>query len=325
MHTHENDKNRLSFLEASKRWISLNEVEWKYSTLARYRGLLDLHIIPIIGEISVSEINNNTILELTHRLISGEINNHHLSKKTVSMALSVIKNILDFSEEFLGEEIQHIRFIKFRDDFRPLRVLSSNEQDHLTRIILSDLDRKNAGILLALYTGIRIGELCALRWKNISLKDRTIIIESSMQRIQLKGDSAHTKVVVSSPKSNSSFRRIPLPANLCRLISAFRSEDDAYFLTGFSNTYVEPRTMQNRFKTICQKADIANASFHCLRHTFATRCIELGFDVKTLSEVLGHSSVGMTMNRYVHPSFEHKRKSMNMIGNMLKKYSESIV
>lgn len=323
MHTKENGKSGLSFLEASLKWIALNEGEWKYSTLARYRGLLDLHIIPIIGEVSVSEINNNTILDLTHRLISDEIKNHRLSKKTVSMALSVIKSILDFSEEFLGEKIQHIRFIKFRDDQKPLRVLSVKEQDYLTRMLLSDFDRKNAGILLALYTGIRIGELCALKWKNISLKDRVIIIDSSMQRVQIKEGNTQTKVIVSSPKSSSSFRRIPLPASLRSILSAIRGESEAYFLTGSPDTYVEPRSMENRFKAICQKAEIKGASFHSLRHTFATRCIELGFDVKTLSEILGHSSVGMTMNRYVHPSFEHKRKSMNLVGNMLKKYSES--
>ena len=224
MHTKENGKSDLSFLEASIKWIALNEGEWKYSTLARYRGLLDLHIIPIIGEVSVSEINNNTILELTHRLISGEIKNHRLSKKTVSMALSVIKSILDFSEEFLDEKIQHIRFIK-------LRVLSVKEQDYLTRMLLSDFDRKNAGILLALYTGIRIGELCALKWKNISLKDRVIIIDSSMQRVQIKEGNTKTKVIVSSPKSSSSFRRIPLPASLCSILSALRGDSEAYFLT----------------------------------------------------------------------------------------------
>ncbi len=317
MHTYENGKSGLSFLEASNRWIALNEGEWKYSTLARYRGLLDIHIIPIIGSIRVSDISNNTIMELTHQLISD--NNARLSKKTVSMALSVIKSILDFSEEFLDEDIQHIRFLKFRDDVRPLRVLSLKEQNHLTRVLLSDLDRKNAGILLALYTGIRIGELCALKWKNISLKDRVIFIDSSMQRIQLKEGSSHTQIIVSSPKSPSSLRNIPLPVSLCSLLSSFKGEKEAYFLTGYSDTFVEPRSMQNRFKAICQKADITGASFHCLRHTFATRCIELGFDVKTLSEVLGHASVGMTMNRYVHPSFEHKRRNMNLVGNLLKK------
>jgi integrase len=167
------------------------------------------------------------------------------------------------------------------------------------------------GVLLSLYTGIRIGELCALRWENIDLTEKTMRINSTMQRIpDFTGGAAKTQVTITSPKSKCSVRTIPLPDFLAALLASFAAQPKAFLLTGEKLRFVEPRTVQNRFKAYIKACGIESANFHCLRHTFATRCVELGFDVKTLSEILGHSSVNITLGRYVHSSLDLKRTNM---------------
>ena len=138
-----------------------------------------------------------------------------------------------------------------------------------------------------------------------------------MQRLQqLDGGEKKTKVVITTPKSECSIRTIPLPDSISQLLQKNRKGDETFFLTGMREKYVEPRTMENRFKKVLMKAGIDEANFHALRHTFATRCIELGFDIKSLSEILGHASVNITLNRYVHPSIELKQKNMNMLSDL---------
>ena len=139
-----------------------------------------------------------------------------------------------------------------------------------------------------------------------------------MQRLQTKhNQDKKTEIVISSPKSVCSIRAVPRPSELFRLMQVQKGKPYSYILTGKINIYVEPRTMQNRFKSIIRKCGIADANFHSLRHTFATRCIELGFDVKSLSEILGHASINITLNRYVHPSMDLKMKNMNMLSDFL--------
>jgi integrase len=133
---------------------------------------------------------------------------------------------------------------------------------------------------------------------------------------QANDSDKKTKVVISSPKSDSSIRAIPLPDEIYKLLQQNRKQSDAYLLTGLPNRYMEPRLVQSRFKSILLDLGIKHANFHALRHTFATRCVELGFDIKSLSEILGHSTVNITLNRYVHPSMDLKQKNMNMLSDL---------
>ena len=139
-----------------------------------------------------------------------------------------------------------------------------------------------------------------------------------MQRIQVKSNSDHkSEIIISAPKSAYSVRDVPIPDKLLLMLQERQNAPNTYFLTGKTTLYVEPRTMQNRFKSMIKKTGIAPANFHALRHIFATRCIELGFDIEILSEILGHASVNITLNRYVHPSMELKQKNMNMLSDLL--------
>ena len=160
-----------------------------------------------------------------------------------------------------------------------------------------------------------MGELCALRWGCFDFNTGTMEIRETMQRIQNvdHAENTRTKIVFTPPKTKNSVRVIPLPPSILLLAASFKSAPNAFILTGTPERYIEPRTMQNHFKKLIQESKIANANYHALRHTFATRCVEVGFELKSLSEILGHSTVNITLNRYVHSSFDLKRENMNKL------------
>ena len=194
-----------------------------------------------------------------------------------------------------------------------MRVLSREEQRCLTEYLMTDMDDCKFGILLSMFSGIRIGELCALRWENISLKDNTVKITSTMQRIRELDGDGKTKILIGSPKSDTSQRIIPLTEQAASLCDRMKSQDkDTYILTG-SDKYMEPRTLQYRFERYTRECGLEGVHFHTLRHTFATRCVEVGFEIKSLSEILGHANTSITLDRYVHSSIDLKRDNMNKL------------
>ena len=160
--------------------------------------------------------------------------------------------------------------------------------------------------------GLRIGEVCALQWKDIDLEKRTLTVSKNIQRVQCRTGVKHTKLIITEPKSESSKRTIPIPDCLLPLLMQFKDNGDVYVVSGRRKP-VEPRTMQYRFAKILHNADLPLFHYHSTRHLFATRCVELGFDVKTLSEILGHSSVEVTLNRYIHSDMERKRTCMSLL------------
>ena len=169
------------------------------------------------------------------------------------------------------------------------------------------------GILISLYMGLRIGELCGLTWADIDIKNRVLYVRRTVQRIcSCNSDGKKTKIVISAPKSDTSFREIAIPEFLAEYLTAFKGDDDCYILSG-SEKIVEPHAYQYRYKKVLSESNSGDHTYHRLRHTFATNCIESGFDVKTLSEILGHSSADITLNRYVHSSMDRKSACMNLL------------
>jgi integrase len=197
-----------------------------------------------------------------------------------------------------------------------MRVLSDDEQAILEKFLCTDMDESKLGIFVCLYTGIRIGEVCSMLWSDFSLEKGVLNVSRTMQRIQnLETESSEkTKVVTTDPKSDFSVRTIPLPDCLLEKLKQFNPAlQGTYLLTGEAGRFIEPRTYQYRFKSYLLKCGITDANFHALRHTFSTRCVALGFDLKSLSEILGHANVNITLNRYVHPTLEMKRSNMNKL------------
>lgn len=169
------------------------------------------------------------------------------------------------------------------------------------------------GILIAFYTGIRIGELCALTWDDINLDEEVLYVRKNMQRVKRSdGGKNSTEILFQKPKTDTSIRSIPLPPVLLPFLKEHKGEDADYVIKGKKNPWAEPRTLQYRFSSILRQCSIKNFHFHMLRHAFATRCISKGFDVKSLSEILGHSSVQITLNLYVHSTMQRKKQLMNL-------------
>lgn len=160
--------------------------------------------------------------------------------------------------------------------------------------------------------------MCALKWEDIYIEEQLLFVHRSMQRIQTNNHlGKKTVVIVQEPKSDCSIRKIPIPDEVLNLLLPFQKQREAFFLTEATQSYIEPRCMENYFKSATNACGISDISFHALRHTFATRCVELGFDIKSLSEILGHASVTITLNRYVHPSMELKKQNMNRLSVLL--------
>lgn len=193
-----------------------------------------------------------------------------------------------------------------KQDKKSAAVLDRTERQKLQSHLMNNLNKTNIGILLAMYTGMRIGELCAVTAEDIDICNGVIHITKTIQRVSDSTGSSKTKVIVGSPKSKSSERDIPLPKLLIEILKTNFCMN-GYLLSGTSKP-VEPRTMQNRFKSVLKQCGLRNVNFHLLRHTYATVCIENGFDAKTVSEMLGHSSVQITLNRYMHSNIEMKKR-----------------
>lgn len=296
----------------AEKWLASVKLKVKESTYIKYRNILYLYIYPYYKNISYNSISYQDLIKFREELLAkGGRNKTGLSVKTVTDIFSVLKNIFHYSEQCGYPSPCNLKGIVKKQTLKEPRVLSYSEQTKLYQYLCKNLNYKNLGVLICFYTGIRIGEICALQWEDISLQEKTLNVCHTLQRIQTLNDPyCKTKIIVSVPKSDCSKRIIPLPDTLVEIIKLNHNDFKGYILTGSESKYVEPRTMENHLKKVLRECGIKNITFHALRHTFATRCIEAGVDVKSLSEMLGHASVNITMNRYVHPSMEMKRKNI---------------
>ena len=307
-------------------------------------GQLKNYIIPAFGKFSLSNIGNEDIISFSNKLLTEGRNGQKLSQKTVSDILSRMKSIRRFAL-LRGYEVNYVpNAVKIPLRQGQIRVLTSTEENKLLRYLKKHFDLTALGILLSLFTGLRIGELCALKWSDFSFSDKEFQVKRTMQRLHnLNEDTARkTFIEIGEPKSPSSLRKIPIPAELMKYLKSVYVEDayvlsglknkfvaelmkylksayveDSYVLSGSRDKFVEPRTMENRFKSVLRKCGVQRINFHVLRHSFATKCVELGFDIKSLSEILGHANVNITLNRYVHPSMKLKHANMNKLNSFI--------
>ena len=299
------------------RWLESTRINVKESTYARYRQLVERHITPDLGNYQINKISTHVIEKFVEeKFKNGRLDGKgSLSPKTVTDIIAVVKSSVAYAA-YHGFNIScNLSKLTVKKKDKEMTVLTIQEQKKLTSLLVDSTDVDKVGILIRLYTGIRIGELCALKWENINLSNKTLKINETMQRIQNMNpnENTKTKIVITEPKSSGSIRDIPIPVFLIPVIKEFQDKPDTYLLTGKRNKYIEPRTMQNCFKRFIKESGLRSVNYHALRHTFATRCVEVGFELKSLSEILGHSNVNITLNRYVHSSFELKSINMNKL------------
>ncbi len=303
-----NRRRRLSFFCGE--WLRLEKGKVKESTYIKYDTILKNHIMPKLGGCFPQGITTQLAERFKQELLS-----EGLSAKTVRDILTVLRAVLKYAEAQSPGTFPAVEISYPREQKREARVLSLDEQRRFVSYLLTDMDECKLGVILALLTGLRLGELCALKWENISLSDSTIHIDATMQRLH---DYEHTgnrktKVTIGSPKSSTSVRTIPLAESAVRLCGLYDPHSPAAFLLTGTERFMEPRQVQKRFTKYTEECGLEGVHFHTIRHTFATRCVEAGFELKSLSEILGHADTSITLNRYVHSSMELKRENMDKL------------
>ena len=289
--------------QATKDFLEQSRQKLKESTFSRYSFICERHIIPYFKDMELNNLDDEAVNNfIQDKLNNGGLTGKPLSPKTVNdMTCVLLQIVKDYCK--LGDDIEKPSY-KQND----VNIFTETEYNQLKAYLSIGVDNKKLGIIVAMLTGIRIGELCALTWRNIDLDNGIIFINKTMQRVKNTDATkkAKTKIIIDNPKSNASMRKIPIPEILLNKLKGFKSKESTYLLTNTTD-YIEPRIYQRHFKACLQECTIKDNNFHTLRHTFATLAISRGVDIKTVSILLGHTDVAFTMKRYVHPNMEHKR------------------
>ena len=292
-------------------WLKVVSPNVKESTAANYHMKAHKHLIPAFGDIHCCDLTPGRVCGFIDAKMKAG-----LSARYLSDILGMLRSVYRYAAR-----VYHIKNMtegimlpkKQRPDVR----MPDRDQRERIGCYLSEHPSVTAvGISLSANMGLRIGEVCALQWSDIDLKKRTLTVSRTIQRIQCTEGTARTKLLISEPKSGSSKRTIPIPACLMELLKKYRDSGDIYVVSGKKDP-IEPRTMQYRFANILMRAGLPSFHYHSLRHLFATRCAQSGADIKTLSEILGHSSVKITLDSYIHSDMERKRECMELPGSCL--------
>lgn len=285
----------------------------KERTYRKYRRQAEKYLLPVLGE---CEMNELTALKLQR--FSSTLPEIGLTANSVNGILSVLKSSLKKAET-LGVAERQFSDAIVRPRMREKKIIcfSKEEQRKIENYILRHDVYHLFGILLALYTGLRIGELLALTWDDIDFRKSTLTVSKSCHDSWKNG---HYEKVIEPTKTQSSERVIPIPEQILIFLKNLRrAARSQYVVSGKSEYGAQIRTYQRTFENLLKKLHIPHKGFHALRHTFATRALELGMDVKTLSEILGHKNPMVTLQRYAHSLMEYKTSMMNKVGRLLEK------
>ena len=308
----ENSRHRFSFF--CDEWLRLRKTIIKESTYIKYSTILEKYIKPKLGGCYPLGITAEVIDSLSKELLDKE----NLSTKSVHDILLVLHGVLKHTATQFPGSFPTIAINYPKASHKEMRVLSRDEQERFTMYLLCDMNACKFGALLMLCTGLRIGELCALRWADIDTKEATISVRSTIQRLRsLETETEKkTKILIGEPKSRKSIRTFPLTENTAELCRRFDVHNpNAYVLTG-TTKIMEPRLFQYHIKKFTKACGLNGVHAHTLRHTFATRAVEVGFEIKSLSEILGHSNINITLESYVHSSMVLKRANMEKLANL---------
>lgn len=285
----------------------------KARTSDLYTEIAENKIIPHLGGYDLNELTpiilQRYVTELSQ---SGNTRTGRgLSSNSVNGIISVIQNSLQtayrlgFTKEYIGDKI-----IRPKTTERRIDCFTVAEQRKIEQAALESKTLKMRGIVICLYTGLRIGELLALTWEDVDFNKGEVSISKSCY-------CGKYGRMVDRVKTEHSERVIPLSGQILKILRLMKKESDSEYVISSHGKPITTRSYQRSFEILQDKLHIAHRGFHALRHTFATRALECGMDVKTLSEIMGHKNSAITLNRYAHSLNEHKRAMMNKLGKNL--------
>lgn len=307
--------NNKTIREIAVAWKEYKRPYVKHSTMAAYLLILENHLLPAFGE-------NDSLPEQSVQSFVLEKIECGLSVKSIKDILIVLKMVMKFGVK--NEWMNYYEWdIKYPTNSanKELEVLSVSNHRKILDYIQSHFTFTGLGIYISLSTGLRIGEICALKWNDINITEGTITVSRTIERIYMvEGEKKHTELVISSPKTKNSCREIPMSKELLAIVKPLKKivNDNFYVLTNDEHP-TEPRTYRNYYNGLMEKLGIPRLKYHGLRHSFATRCIEAGCDYKTVSVLLGHSNISTTLNLYVHPNMEQKKRCITKMFKSLGK------
>lgn len=290
-------------------YLSINKVNLKDSTYQVYQDIVTNHLIPYFKNVNIKKIDNDKIRNyICYKAKYGnkKIQYKGLDNKTINLHLIILKNILN-----LKDINCKITYLKVKNT--KIEVIDKVTIQKLINICSKNINSFKLGIIIAIYTGIRVGELCALTWNNIDFDNELITVENTLERIKVQGDIKKTKIIINNAKTVDSIRKIPIPIKLLYILKENKSLKNNYILTN-SLKPMEPRNLTKRFKNLLKNNNIEVFKFHILRHTFATTFLMKNNDPKVLQELLGHSDVRTTLKLYVHPNIKIKKQYMLKFG-----------
>jgi integrase len=305
---------KVEFSKVIDLWKNDKRLYVKKSSFAAYMLLIENHLLPSFGNRFI--VKESDVQEFVFKKL-----HEGLSQKTIKDILIVLKMILKFGmkNKLLEYQQFEIQFPTEREN-NGIEVLSKSDQKKIMNYVQEHFTFKNLGIYICLSAGIRIGEICALTWEDIDADTGIIHIRKTIQRIYIIEDSdRHTELILDSPKTKNSIRDIPMSRDLLKMLKPIKKivNNSFYVLTNDMKP-TEPRTYRNYYKRLMRELKMPELKFHGLRHSFATRCIESKCDYKTVSVILGHSNISTTLNLYVHPNMEQKKKCIDQMFKALR-------
>lgn len=306
-----------TFGEILNLWMANNRIRLKGGTINKYQNLIDAHIMPELGLTKITELDATKInCFLDKKLTNGKLDG------TGGLAPSYVRSIMLIINAAMRYAVTEQFCLPLKTPVckpsipkEELTILSLGEQQKLEKALLQEFSLTCAGILISLHTGLRIGEICALSWDDVDLQTMVIHVRHTIARVKNEtGSSSNsTRLILDTPKTKASTRDVPISTLLLPVILKLRTISSQGFVLTGSNTFLKPRTFEYRYHKELERCNIGSINFHALRHTFATRCVEVGVDVKSLSEMLGHANVSITLNTYVHSSLEMKRNQLEKL------------
>lgn len=320
--------NQKIFRNYASYWLMKKKYEVRESTFANYCNLLNNTIIPCLGDIPCENFNNKIIQQFAYwAKEKGGVEQKGVSEHYIKDCLLIIKTIIKDGQDenvFPDFGLKRIKVPKTLMIESTKKTYTEEEYKKIIKYILDNISPRSLGVLIGIFTGMRIGEICALKWEDIDFENKLINVNKTAQRIYNPLDEFEkSKIVITPCKTENSQRSVPIAPDLYKMLKTLRTSDSDYVLTG-TNKLIEPRTFRKFYTKMMNDCGVTPIKFHSLRHTFASINIENGTDVKTISEILGHSDIAITLQTYTHTSNKAKAKAIDKFNKMFETQEEKV-